>query len=259
MLLIEGLPTILLSIATFWLLADKPRDASWLSPDERRWLEDEIAREQSAQAAQTGTKLALRSSHLWIAAACWFGLMAGANGLLYWLPQIIRHVSAESTDMQIGVITALPWVAIAVGMLVNGWHSDRTQERHLHVGLAALGAGVLIAMTPLLGTGLAALACLTLAGLFMGAAQGTFWTLPPMFLSPAALAGGFATINMCGNLAGLVIPTFVGWIRERTGSFDHPVFAIAGLSLLAAGAVALLRSRDTRQTGSGAQAHQSTL
>jgi MFS transporter, ACS family, tartrate transporter len=259
MLLIEGLPTILLSIATFWLLADKPRDASWLSPDERSWLEDEIAREQSAQAAQTGTKLALRSSHLWIAAACWFGLMAGANGLLYWLPQIIRHVSAESTDMQIGVITALPWVAIAVGMLVNGWHSDRTQERHLHVGLAALGAGVLIGMTPLLGTGLAALACLTFAGLFMGAAQGTFWTLPPMFLSPAALAGGFATINMCGNLAGLVIPTFVGWIRERTGSFDHPVFAIAGLSLLAAGAVALLRSRDTRQTGSRVQAHQSTL
>jgi ACS family tartrate transporter-like MFS transporter len=127
------------------------------------------------------------------------------------------------------------------------------------VGLAAFGAGVFIAMAPLLGTGFAALACLTLAGLFMGAAQGTFWALPPMFLGPAALAGGFATINMCGNLAGLVIPSFVGWIRERTGSFDHPVFAIAALSVLAAGAVALLRLRDSKPTARRLQAHQRTL
>jgi ACS family tartrate transporter-like MFS transporter len=259
MLLIEGMPTLLLSVASFWLLADRPRDASWLSADERKDIEDEIAREQSAHTGHGGSALALRSSRLWISAACWFGLMAGANGLLYWLPQIIRHVSSEATDMQIGVITALPWIAVAIGMLVNGWHSDRTQERHLHVGLAAFGAGVFIAMAPLLGTGFAALACLTLAGLFMGAAQGTFWALPPMFLGPAALAGGFATINMCGNLAGLVIPSFVGWIRERTGSFDHPVFAIAALSVLAAGAVALLRLRDSKPTARRLQAHQSTL
>jgi ACS family tartrate transporter-like MFS transporter len=64
-----------------------------------------------------------------------------------------------------------------------------------------------------------------------------------MFLRPAALAGGFALINMSGNLAGLVIPTLVGWVRERTGSFDGPVFAIAALSAFAAGAVALLHAR----------------
>jgi LPXTG-motif cell wall-anchored protein len=48
---------------------------------------------------------------------------------------------------------------------------------------------------------------------------------------------------MSGNLAGLVIPTFIGWIRARTGSFDGPVFVLAGLSVLAALAVALLRYR----------------
>jgi len=110
------------------------------------------------------------------------------------------------------------------------------------VGLAALAAAVFIAFTPLLGTGTAALATLLLAGLAMGAAQGTFWTLPPLFLAPAGLATGFALINMCGNLAGLVIPTFIGWVKERTGSFDTPVFTMAALSLLAAGAVALLRT-----------------
>jgi nitrate/nitrite transporter NarK len=111
-----------------------------------------------------------------------------------------------------------------------------------------------------LGTGALALAALLLAGFSMGAAQGTFWTLPPMLLSPAALATGFALINMCGNLAGLVIPGSIGWLRQRTGSFDLPVFAVAALSLLAAAAVAWLRSRArTHPRPAAALPHQHTL
>lgn len=243
MLLIEGMPTLLLAMAALWLLPDRPRDAHWLSAEERRWMEEEIARDGNADPAGAAEQVTVRNSALWIASACWFGLMAGANGLLYWLPQIVRHLSAQSTDLQIGFITALPWIAVAAGMVLNAWHSDRTQERYWHVGIAALAAAVFIALTPPLGTGVLALTALLLAGFAMGAAQATFWTLPPMFLRPAALATGFAFINMCGNLAGLVIPTFVGWVRDRTGSFDGPVYAIAGLSLLTAGAVALLRER----------------
>jgi MFS transporter, ACS family, tartrate transporter len=244
MLLIEGLPAVLLSIAAMWLLPDRPRDARWLSAGEQRSIEEELAREQAAQAAREPAGFPLRNARLWIAGVCWFGLMAGANGLMYWLPQIIKQMSAERTNLQIGLISALPWMAIAAGMLVNAWHSDRAQERHWHVGLAAAAAALFIALTPMLGTGALALSMLLFAGLAMGAAQGTFWTLPPQFLAPAALATGFALINMCGNLAGLVIPTFIGWVRERTGSFDGPVYALAALSLLAAGAVALLRTRD---------------
>jgi ACS family tartrate transporter-like MFS transporter len=243
MLLIEGVPTLLLSVAALLLLPDRPRDAPWLSDDERRWIDAEISREKAEHPLQSSEGLPLRNSALWIAGACWFGLMAGANGLLYWLPQIIRHLSSETSALQIGLISALPWTALATGLIVNAWHSDRTQERYLHVSLAALGAGVFIALTPMLGTGVLALTALMLAGFAMGAAQGTFWTLPPMFLRPAGLAAGFAIINMCGNLAGLVIPALIGWVRERTGSFDGPVFAIAVLSLLAAAAVAWLRAR----------------
>ena len=241
MLLIEGVPTLLLAVASLRLLPDNPGSASWLSPEERRWMEAEISREAQRHPDSNSAPLPFGNPRLWIAGACWFGLLAGANGLLYWLPQIIRHLSAASTALQIGLITALPWIAVAIGMLVNGWHSDRAQERHLHVGLAALASAAFIASTALLGTGAPAFGMLLLAALAMGAAQGTFWTLPPLFLAPAAMAAGFALINMCGNLAGLVIPAFIGWIKARTGSFDVPVYAIAALSALAAGAVALLR------------------
>lgn len=243
MLLVEGLPTLVLAVAALWLLPDRPRDAGWLEESERRWIEEEIAAEKSARVAQAAPGAKLWNRELILASLCWFGLMAGANGMLYWLPQIIRHLSAASSDLEVGFISALPWIAVAIGMMVNAWHSDRAQERHGHVGLAALVAAFFIALTPLLGTGALALATLLLAGLAMGGAQSTFWTLPPTFLAPASLAAGFALINMCGNLAGLVIPGFIGWVRERTGSFDGPVFALAALSALAALAVWLLRVR----------------
>jgi ACS family tartrate transporter-like MFS transporter len=243
MLLIEGVPTLLVSLAALLLIPNRPRDAAWLDAGERRWLEDEISRENSAPPEPHASGATLRNSRLWIASACWFGLMAGANGLLYWLPQILRHLSAQASEARIGLITALPWIAVAAGMLVNAWHSDRTQERYLHVMFAAVGAGLFIALTPILGTGALALAALLLAGFSMGAAQGTFWTIPPMLLKPAGLAAGFALINMCGNLAGLVVPGFIGWVRERTGSFDIPVLAVGALSLIAAGAIAWLRAR----------------
>ena len=229
MLLIEGTPTIVLALVSLWVLPNRPRDAPGFRREEQRWIEDEIANEQeSARAGSPGT-FPLWNSRLWLASACWFGLMAGASGMLYWLPQIIRHLSQQSTDLEIGFITALPWIAVALGMTLNAWHSDRSQERHWHVGLACAGGGDFHCLDTDLGTGALALTTLLLAGLAMGAAQGTFWTLPPTFLRPASLATGFALINMCGNLAGLVIPTFVGWVRQRTGSFDGPVFALAGL------------------------------
>ena len=134
-------------------------------------------------------------------------------------------------------------------MVLNAWHSDRSQERHWHVGLACAGGGDFHRPdTDAWERARWHWTTLLLAGLAMGAAQGTFWTLPPTFLRPAALATGFALINMCGNLAGLVIPTFVGWVRQRTGSFDGPVFALAALSLLAAVAVALLRREPQDRT-----------
>jgi ACS family tartrate transporter-like MFS transporter len=260
MLLVEGGPTLVVAVIALALIPDQPRHASWLDDGERRWIESEISREQASQAAlRSGAPL--RNANLWLASACWFGNMAGANGMLYWLPQILQGLSVEATETRIGLITALPWIAVAAGMIVNAWHSDRTQERYFHVLFAALGSAIFIALTPLLGTGMLALAALLLAGFAMGAAQGTFWTVPPLLLSPAGLATGFAFINMCGNLAGLVIPGFIGWVRQRTGSFDIPVFAVAALSLLAAGVIAWLRTRSKADDSAAAPGvtHQRTL
>src|SRR5205823_1260090 len=44
--IVEGLPAVVLGFVTFFYLTDWPREARWLRPDEREWLEAELQREQ---------------------------------------------------------------------------------------------------------------------------------------------------------------------------------------------------------------------
>ena len=252
MMLIEGAPTILLALVSLWVLPNRPRDASWLSGEEQRWIEDEIANEQ--ESAARGIRRYIPALEQETVAR--ERLLVRPHGRREWHVVLVtaNHSAPFPAEYRSGnrlhhrACRGLLW---PLGMTLNAWHSDRSQERHWHVGLGALAAAIFIALTPTFGTGALALTTLLLAGLAMGAAQGTFWTLPPTFLRPAALATGFALINMCGNLAGLVIPTFVGWVRQRSGSFDGPIFALAALSLLAAVAVALLRAGAAGPDGKG--------
>ncbi|MGH8186434.1 MAG: MFS transporter, partial [Steroidobacteraceae bacterium] len=50
MFLLEGIPAVLLGLAVLLFLRDGPADARWLSVDERRWLEDELAKDRATQA-----------------------------------------------------------------------------------------------------------------------------------------------------------------------------------------------------------------
>lgn len=63
-----------------------------------------------------------------------------------------------------------------------------------------------------------------------------------MFLSGSAAAAGIATINSIGNLGGFVGPAMIGWIKERTGSFEGGLYFVAGLLVLSA-VLTLLLSR----------------
>jgi MFS transporter, ACS family, tartrate transporter len=243
MFLVEGLPTIILATAALKLFVDAPKDAPWLTAAEKRWLQVQLADEQKSHSTIASSGALLGIGRLWLAAVGWFALMTGAYGVIYWLPLVIKQLSASSSDMEVILLSALPWIAVGVGMVANSRHSDRTQERRLHVSLATLATGVCLALAALSGASVWALVFLILAGLCMGGGHSTFWTVPPTFLSAAAAASGIAVINMCGNLAGLVGPVFIGWIRERTGSFTLPVFAMAAVLLIGGTSLLLIRPR----------------
>ena len=241
MFLIEGLPTVVAAFVALRYFVDAPEQARWLDAAQKAWLQRELERdrvEAEANRAPGNVRQLLRSGRVWAAAGVWFSLMSGAYGIIFWLPQMIKQLSSAG-DLEVGVLSALPWIGVGAGMLINAWHSDKTQERYAHIGLPALLAAAALVAGSMLPPGWPALLCLVVGGFGLGSAQGAFWALPTGFLGGGGSgAVGITLINILGSSGGLVTPPAIGWIRAQTGSFAAAVYALAGM--LAVGALLLI-------------------
>lgn len=246
----EALPAIFFGILAWFYFPDRPVDATWLDAGERAWLQANAA--HSVQREARNDWSVLRQPLVWMSALLWFCLLSGAYGIMFWLPQMLKQL-AGLTPMQIGFVNALPWVGLALGIYFNSAHSDRSGERFLHVALPAVVAGVAISAAYVIGPGVAGLVVLFVAGLGLGAAQGSFWSVPTSLLTPATLPVAAVAINICGSAGGLVMPHLVGLVRERSGSFAGPTLLVTGILMLAALLVMLIRARHGRDSRPGIQ------
>jgi D-galactonate transporter len=240
--LLEGLPSVLVGVLVLFVLDDGPEKAKWLTPSEKGLIRERLEEEERVKAAEGAAHRtfgdAFRSPRVWILALLYFGLVMGIYGISFWLPQIVEDTMSRD-PWRIGLITAIPWGAAAIGMVLIGRHSDRTAERRWHVALPAMAGAGAFAVSAIPGIsplfGLAALAVATIG--IMGSTV-CFWALPTAMLSGTAAAAGIAWINSIGNLAGYVSPFVVGKIRDETGSMSLALLVLAG-SLLGAGLLAL--------------------
>lgn len=233
MFFVQALPNFVLAIAAYFYFRDSVDESPWLSADERALL-------QPASVDQPRESLlgALVDRRVLQCSATWLFIMTGAYALLYWLPQMVRQMGIGHSEFQIGTIAALPQLGLVIGMMVNGWHSDRTGERRWHVAIAAAFAGCAMLAGGLLPPGWPALALLTAAGFGIGASQSVFWAVPSSMgvgngrISVAAVS----LISMAGTAGGIIGPTLIGAVKDMTGSF-LPSLVVLSLMLVAAGLV----------------------
>lgn len=242
MSLLEGSITIVLAFACLAVFVDDPKDARWLSSIAKTWLHTELEREHSSFVSEPRShpSRVIGDPRVWLTGGVWFALLAGLYGVVFWLPQIIKQLTG-GTPLQISFIAATPWIASWLGTVINARHSDRTQERFWHCSLALVVAAVGLGIAVSTPNSTVALAALILCGLGLGGAQSTFWTIPPLFLGRANATVGVPLINMIGNSSGVLVPYFIGTIREHSGSFLAPVYVLASMLLL--GAVLTLFTR----------------
>ena len=247
MFLIEGLPAVLLGVFAWFYYPDSPRDARWLTEHERTWMEQNIkgATKPSDEGGKEGRWESLKSPVGWVVAFIWFCILSGNYGIMFWLPQIIQGM-AGLTPMQTGLIVALPWAGSAVGLVLNARHSDKTQERFLHVAIPALvgAAGLLGAYW--LGAGVPGLLVLIIGHACVGCTVAAFWAIPVKLLRPQALAMGIVMINIVGSFAGIIVPTLMGYLRDISGSFLPPTLLLVGIQILLAALSLLARGMERR-------------
>jgi MFS transporter, ACS family, tartrate transporter len=234
MYIAEAIPTVLIGIAAFFYLTDRPSEAHWLTVDEKRWLDDTLGGERQHIESLHGIGM-LRSffdPKVLLLSLNYIGIVTASLGLLLFLPQIIKQLGVS--NMQVGWLTMIPYIAGAVSMVVCGWLSDRVGDRRW-----SLFTTCVISTVGLVFAGMTVGTWWSLVGIVVAAigfygTKGPFWSMPTMFLTGPAAASGIAWINSLGNLGGFFGPTIVGWAKELTGTFAGGLYALAICALVSA-------------------------
>jgi MFS transporter, ACS family, tartrate transporter len=232
--IIEGLPAVVLGFATLLWMADRPRDAKWLTPAERTRLEIVLSEETRTTDLEhkIGIWEALRLPNVWLLAVGILAANTGGYALSFWLPTTLKHLSGGS-DHSALFYSCLFYVFGLVSVLWSGQSCDRTGDRKWHcvIGMGATAVLLLVSSIPGQPFGVVMCwLCLTSLAAYFWASP--FWSLPTLTLTGSAAAVSIGFINMCANLAGYIGNHVMGLLRERGFSESVCLIFLAGCYFL---------------------------
>jgi MFS transporter, ACS family, tartrate transporter len=131
------------------------------------------------------------------------------------------------------------------GLLINGWHSDKSGERRWHAAIPLLVAGLMFGLLIVARHDIPLAILFVLLGSgFMYAYYPAFWAMPTMMLSESAAAATFGLITTIGQLGGLAGNYTIGFLNVRTHSLAASFGLIALVYMAAGGLILSLRIRD---------------
>lgn len=246
--ILEGAPSIVFGVVTWFYLTDRPAQAKWLPEDEKAWIIAELEREHHSKLSHGGDLIlgALKNPQVWLLAAIYFLATTGVYGITFFLPTILDRMKGLSVLVQT-VIATTPYVLAVVSMYFNGAHSDRTLERRWHavvpllLGSASLGLAAFFASNTVLAS-----TSMCLFGATLFAYLPVFWTHPNLRLTASSAAFAIGLINAVGNLGGFVGPKIVGELKTSSGKYESGLWFLAGCAL-AAGLLAMLLTKSKEE------------
>ena len=231
-----GIPALVLGVAVWFLLTDKPGQAKWLTPEERDALERSLADEKASrkQAVRMTLWQGLMNPKVLLLALAYFCIVTGSYGFESFLPSILQQWYSLQIDAVTWLVILPPIVALFSQLFV-AWNSDRTKERRFHAVIPIMVAAVAMALAPLTqGNRVLTILCFMVAYGGLKAYLPAFWSLPSLFLAESAAAASIGLINSVGNLGGFVGPSVLGLIKHYTGSFVGGIYCLCGMIAMSA-------------------------
>lgn len=257
--LLEGFPSVLLGAVVWFYLDDSPQKAKWLTDEDKRCLSEMMEKDKLRLVQPNGSAslsaLQQGKGSLWrdvftpvvlMYTLAYFFLCNTLSALSVWTPLILKSFNRGSSNIAIGLLSAVPHICTIVAMIWWSKRSDRLQERKLHTLLPYLfaAAGWMLAahgsnsIMQLLGVIMAS------AGAY--AAMVIFWTTPDQSISLRSRAIGIAVINATGNMGSAMSPLLFGWLKDLTGSFNAGFYLVAGFTVLGALVVSRIPMKASR-------------
>lgn len=247
MFVIEGLPSSLLGIVTFFVLTDRPGQAKWLNTEEKALIERDIASTVNSQRTAHDSKDAnpFLNARVYMFGFILFSMLCGSYAIAFWLPTMIRELGVANIQ-QIGLYATIPDVLAAIVTILYSRHSDAKGERRWHFTFAALVAALGLCAVTLTNHSLGiSLAMFALIRASIVSSLPVFWAMTTTELSAKSSVAGIALIASLSNLAGVFSPYILGLIKTSTGSLNMGFYLIAGLMLIAAVIVLAAVSRPS--------------
>jgi ACS family tartrate transporter-like MFS transporter len=231
-----GLPAVILGVIVLFMMTDRPKQAAWLSLEEREALEGELEKERASRSAGKRMTVveALRHPKVLLMAFAYFCVVTGSYGVEFFMPSILDQWYSRKYDTLTWLIMLPPVLGLA-GQLFVGWSSDHHKERRFHAVIPIVIGALALGCTPFTRGHLPlTVMCFMIAFAGFKAYMPAFWSLPSLFLTHAAAAGSIGLINSIGNLGGYLGPTVMGKVQKLTGSFDKGIYYLCFSMLVAA-------------------------
>lgn len=244
--ILVGLPAAFLGFLTFMYLSDKPKNTKWLNTDEKNWLikqlNNDYKKVEANKVVSAPFKEAFADGKIWKMTVINFLYCIGLYGITFWLPKMIQSLSSSFTTMQIGLISAIPYLLGTFALIINGRHSDKTGERIYHTAFGAILGGlgfVGAALTFNIPALSIIMICLSAIGIY--AYSGPYWAITTA-VDPRIAAVGLGIVNAVGNFGGFFGPYAIGWINDTTQSKTLAMYFLA-IALILTGLIVMSLKR----------------
>lgn len=235
--IVEGVPSVLLGLGFLWLMADFPKDVTWLNASEKRSLQEEFYFEEKSKPSnerQPFISMLLNKQVLGLSIA-YCGILSVGVSLSLWQPQLIKGFGL--TNFQTGLLSSIPFALAAVAMVWWGRRSDRRNERLWHTVLPLILTVVAMLATFVNASLLMMIVLLSLMQIGSQSAKGPLWALCTQWMSARNVGVALAIVSAIGSLATALTTYLFGVIRQMTGSYELALlpllmFAVLGVPVL---------------------------
>jgi len=257
LLILEGLPAIIGGIVTYFVLPNRPEEATFLSTEEKELLQADLLGEEREKLERHHYSVgeAMLNGRVLSLAIAEFGILIGSYTFQFWAPQLIKSLSSQFSNTTVGLLVMIPHLVGGVAMVLVSVSSDRRLERRYHAGIPALLGGIALLLIGVFHSSVTLIVLLSLLAVAAYAWTGPFFALPSEFLTGSAAAAGIGLINSIGNLGGFVGSYAMGVVSGRIGGV-YGGLALMGIPiLLSATALMLLPKRASSNSVAASRSH----
>lgn len=235
MFILEGIPAIIWAFIWWKLVQDKPKDAKWLTEQEKLDLDQQLQKEQEGLKPVKNYAEAFKSKPVILLSIQYALWSIGVYGFVMWLPSIIK-AAPNMGIVETGWLTSVPYILAVILMLVGSYFSDKTLNRNAFVWPFLLIGALAFYISYAIGTShfWVSFILLVIAGGAMYAPYGPFFAIIPEILPRNVAGGAMALINSMGALGSFIGSYVVGYLNGATGGFGASYIFMAGSLLLSA-------------------------